>query len=139
MQNRSDTSSTTRPTIFLVNDDRDGVRPLTTRLRSLGYRVLVSVHPDDALEWTGSEFIHADLLLLDLVCKTPEEVLRVGRHLRQHAKYDGQTPLVVMADHFGHDLEGTDVEVSPREWVTYVGEADQLPQLLARLMPAAVG
>lgn len=127
----------TRPTIFLVSDDHDGVRPLTTRLRSLGYRVLLAVHPDDALEWTASEFIHADLVLVDLVRKTAEEVLRVGRRLRQHAKYDGHTPLVVLADNYGPELEGTHVEVSPHDWVIYLGEADELPRLLARLMPVA--
>lgn len=138
MHKRFDTSTPPpRPTIFLVNDDRDGLRPLTTRLRSLGYRVLVAAHPDDAQEWTASEFIHADLALVDLVRKTTEEVLRAGRQLRQHAKYDGHTPLVVMAGNYGPDLEGTHVEVSPHDWVTYPGQADELYQLISRLMPAA--
>lgn len=59
-----------------------------------------------------------------------------GRRIREHAKYDGHTPLVVMAEKFGAEVEGTEVNVGGNDWILYLGEEpDQLKRLLARLTP----
>ena len=59
--------------------------------------------------------------------------MQIGRRLRKHAKYDGHTPLVVMAEKYGAELEGTDVNVSDNDWVTYLEDPHQLKNLLHRL------
>ena len=125
----------THSTIFLLDEDDHARLNLARRLRSLGYRVLVAAHLEDAREWMGREFIHADLVLVDLVRKSTEEALRVGRELRRHARCDGHTPLIVMAEQYGPDLEGRDVEVSQHDWVTYIEHGDQLHTLVSRLLP----
>lgn len=86
-------------------------------------------------------YVHANLMLLDLVNKTTEESLGVGRQIRRHARYDGRTPLVVMAQWYGKDVEGTNVNVEHNDWIFYLGEEpEQLNDLLRRLIkPGADG
>jgi DNA-binding NtrC family response regulator len=127
-------SPETPSTIFFLEEDDNARLNLTRRLRSFGYRVLVAAHLEDAMEWMGREFIPADLVLVDLVCKTTEEALHAGRELRRHAKYDGHTPLIVMAEKHGPELAGTDVEVGAHDWITYIEQGDQLPNLVSRLL-----
>ncbi|HEY9401453.1 MAG TPA: hypothetical protein VIQ24_02075, partial [Pyrinomonadaceae bacterium] len=98
-----------------------------------GYRVLLALDEEDALERVGSSVSHADLLLVNLVGRTTDEVLQIGRRIREHAKYNGRTPLVVMAEKYGVDVEGTDVNVGGNDWVTYLEEPGQLRNLLHRL------
>jgi DNA-binding response OmpR family regulator len=121
-----------QPTIFLVEEDDDTRPILKHNLKTYGYHVLIALDEEDALERIGG-VRHADLLLVNLVGKTPDEVLQIGRRIREHAKYDGHTPLVVMAERFGPDVEGTDVNVSGNDWVTYLEYPNQLKNLLSRL------
>lgn len=123
------------PTIFFVEEDNNARRSLTKSLRELGYRVLVSADLEDALEWTsGTSYIHADLVLINLLGKLPEEALTIGRRLREHSKYDGHTPLVVMPEKVPHDLLGTDEKVNDLEWICYYEDIEQLKRLLTRLI-----
>jgi DNA-binding response OmpR family regulator len=122
-----------RPTIFLVEEDDDTRPILKGNLKTYGYRVLLALDEEDAHERLAGGVVQADLLLLNLVGKTPEEVLQIGRRLRKHAKYDGHTPLVVMAERYGVELEGTDVNVGGNDWVTYLEDPYQLKNLLHRL------
>jgi hypothetical protein len=39
-----------------------------------------------------------------------------------------------MAEKYGADMEGTDVNVSDNDWITYLEDHDQLQNLLARLL-----
>jgi PleD family two-component response regulator len=129
-----------RGTIFLVEEDND-VRPnLRRNLRNSGYRVLLAVDEEDALDRVGDGVVPADLVLLDLVDRPANEALLIGRRIREHAKYDGHTPLVVLAEKYGADVEGTDVNVGGNDWITYLEDHDQLKRLLARLLnkPPAV-
>ena len=123
-------------TIFLIEED-DETRPLLTRnLRSYGYRLIVALDEDDALDRAGYGIRQADLILVNLVGRPVEEVLEVGRRVREHAKYDGHTPLVVMPEKYAKDVEGTEVNVGSNDWVFYLGEeSDQLRKLLSRLLP----
>ena len=125
-----------RPTIFLVEEDDDARPSLTANLRKDGYRLLVAAGLEDAHEWVSGESpIQADLVLINLVGKTPEESMRLGRELRDHAKYDGHTPLVVMPEKVPRALEGTDVNVSGNDWICYYDEdSSQLRTLLSRLL-----
>ena len=122
-----------RPTIFLVEEDDDTRPVLKQNLQTDGYRVLVALDEEDALERMAGNGIYADLVLVNLVGKSPEAALDAGRRIRARAKYDGHTPLVVMAEKYGADLAGTDVNVSGNDWITYPEDHEQLNQLLARL------
>ena len=126
------------PTIFLVEEDNLARRSLTKSLRELGYRVLVSANLEDAFEWTsGNGYIHADLVLVDLLGKLPEEALTIGRRLREHCKYDGHTPLIIMPEKVPQDRQGTDEKVNDLDWICYYEDIEQLKRLLARLLNKA--
>ena len=123
-----------QPTIFLIEEDDETRGPLVSNLRRDGYRVVVAVDEEEALERIGGSVVPADLVLVNLVGKTAEEVMAVGRRVREHAKYDGHTPLVVMPEKYDKALEDTEVNVEGNDWVFYLGEEpDRLHHLLARL------
>jgi DNA-binding response OmpR family regulator len=124
-----------QPTIFLIEEDNETRKLLVANLRRDGYRVIVAIDEEDALERVGGGHVHADLVLVNLVGKYADEVLSVGRKVRKHMKYDGNTPLVAMPEKYSKDVEGTDVNVEGNDWIHYLGEeADQLKNLLARLI-----
>ena len=123
-----------QPTIFLIEEDEETRRPLVSNLRNHGYHVIVAIDEEDALERVGAGGVPADLVLVNLVGMTAEEVLGVGRRVREHARYDGHTPLVVMPEKYDRELADTEVNVGGHDWVFYLGEEpDRLRDLLARL------
>ena len=122
-----------RPTIFLIEED-DDVRPLLRNsLRQSGYRLLIAADLEDAFEWVQSTHIPADLVLINLVGKSAEEALRIGRAVRARSKYDGHTPLIVLPDKVAEELAGTDVNVDGHDWVCYYEDGEQVRRLIARL------
>lgn len=140
MQAATEPSKDARPTILYIGEDLNAHPLLKRSLRVQGYRVLAAYSFEDAADWMAGGYVHADLVLLDLVRRTTEEALAAGRRVRRHAKYDGDTPLVVMAEMYGPDVEGTVVNVEGNDWVFYLGEEpDQLNNLLRRLTPAGAG
>jgi CheY-like chemotaxis protein len=136
MYEETNSPKKSRPTIFLIEEDDDVRTSLTNNLRQLGYRLLVAADLEDAHEWLSADgHIHVDLVLINLVGKTPEEALRVGRRLRAHAKYNGHTPLVVMPEKVPKELEGKDVNVDGSDWICYYDDdSEQLKNLIARLL-----
>ena len=132
-----DGNTENQATIFLVEEDDETRGPLVNNLRGYGYRVIVALDEEAALESVGGGRMSADLILVNLVGKSTDEALDMGRRIRAHAKYDGHTPLVVMAEKYGEDVEGTDVNVAGNDWVTYPEDARQLRRLLDRLIVAA--
>lgn len=128
------TNQINQPTIFLLEEDDDTRGPLVGGLRRYGYHVVVALDEADALERVGGGRVSAELVLVNLVGKSAEEVLSVGRRVREHAEYHEHTPLVVMPEKYGKDVEGTEVNVAGNDWVFYLGEEPgQLKNLLARL------
>jgi DNA-binding response OmpR family regulator len=123
-------------TIFLIEADDDTRPILKSNLTWDGYRVIVALDEEDALERAESGGLQADLILVDVVHISPEEALDMGRRIREYAKHKGHAPLVVMAEKYGADLEGTDVNMGGNDWITYLEDHDQLKNLLARLMAA---
>ena len=124
-----------RRTILVIEED-DGARPYLTRnLRLFGFRLLVATTLEDAIEWlSGDTHIHADLLLLDLLGKQPEESLAMGRRLRCKAGYPCEVPVVVMPETVAKDVEGTDEKAGPNDWICHYEDSDQLHRLLVRLL-----
>lgn len=134
MHEETNAPQLSRLTIFLVEEDNDARPHLTRNLRQLGYRLLVAANLEDAREWINADgYTHADLVLLDLVGKTPEEAIIIGRELCAHARYDWRTPLIVMPENVPEELEGTDVNVGDNNWISYMEDADQLRRLMERL------
>lgn len=124
-----------RPTIFLVEEDDETRRPLVDNLRGDGYRVLVAVDEAAALDMVVGGGVNADLVLVNLIGKSAEEVLSVGRRVREYAKHNGHTHLVVMPEKYDKALENTEVNVEGNDWIFYLGEEpDQLKKFLARLL-----
>ena len=118
--------------IFLVEED-DDTRPLLKHnLERSGYRVLLALDEEDAHDRVGSGRLSADLILVNLIDVQPDEAMHAGRRIRQDAEL--AVPLVVIAEKYGADLEGTDVNVSGDDWITYPEDHDQLQNLLARLL-----
>lgn len=125
-----------RPTIFLIEED-DDTRPLLKRnLREQGYHVTTALDEEDALERLEGGRASYDLLLLDVVGVETEEALESARRVHQRAEMDSMTPIVVMAEKYGEDMEGKDVDVGENVYITYLEDSEQLRILLARLLPS---
>ncbi|HEX8161676.1 MAG TPA: hypothetical protein VF538_07380 [Pyrinomonadaceae bacterium] len=121
-----------RPIIFLVEED-DETRPLLKRnLERADYRVLLALDEEDARERARSGRLSADLILVNLVGVQPDEALEAGRRIRRVAELD--VPLLVLAEKYGPELEGTDVNAGGDDWITYPEDHEQLENLLARLI-----
>ena len=126
----------TQPTIFLIEEDDDTRTVFKDSLTRYGYRVTVAIDEEDALDRV-SNGLSADLILIDVVGKSVEDALQVGRRIREQSKFDGATPLVVMAEKYVKDLEGTDEKVGTDDWIFYLGEEpEQLQNFLHRLTAA---
>ena len=126
---------TNQRTIFLLEEDDETRVPLVGNLRRYGYRVIIAIDEEDALQRVEDGHVPADLVMVNLVSKAVDDLLSVGRKIREHARYDGNTPLVVIPEKYGKDVEGTDVNVSGNDWITYLEDPDQMKNLLARLIP----
>ena len=120
-------------TILLVEEDDDARPILRHNLRREGYDVLVAVDEASALDWLAAGRVSADLILVNLVGQTTAAALAAGRRVRERNGTDDATPLVVIAEQYGEELEGRDVREGEGEWVTYMEDADQLNALLSRL------
>lgn len=126
--------SSATPVILLIEEDNNTRPILRHNLINDGFRVRLALDEDDALDRVGGDNLHADLILINLIKKSPQEVLTIGRRIREHARYNGRTPLVVMAEKYSKEQEGTDVNVAENDWITYLEEHDQLVKLLRHLL-----
>jgi DNA-binding response OmpR family regulator len=125
----------TPPTILLVEED-DEVRPLLSQnLRNQGYHVVVALNEADAIERTKGGSFCPDLILLNQVGRSIQEYVVMGQRICKSAGIGNQTPIIVMAEQYGADMEGKDVQVDDTEYVTYLEDGEQLMNLLHRLCP----
>ena len=123
----------TPPTILLIEQD-DETRPLLMyNLRSQGFRAIVVLEEEDAIERMTGKNACPDVILLNQVKLSIDEFINMGRRIRRAAGFPCRTPIVVMAERFGVDMEGKDVLVGESEYVTYPEDAQQLMNLLHRL------
>lgn len=121
-------------TVFLIEEDNDARPIFRERLKKLGYKVSLAVDEEDALGRVENECLRADLMLINLLKKSPEEILNIARNICRKGKLD--IPIIVIAAKYGKDLEGTDVQVTEKEFITYLEFYEQLSNLLSRLLPA---
>ncbi|MEC4983345.1 MAG: hypothetical protein SAJ37_09630 [Oscillatoria sp. PMC 1068.18] len=119
--------------ILLVEPD-DEVRSLLVKnLKFEGYHVFLAIDEETALARTRDGCERPDLILLNQVGKTIDEYVQIGIRIRKNAQVSELTPIVVIAEKYGIDLEGRDIKVSENEYVTYLEDALQLMNLLKRL------
>ena len=123
-----------KPIIFLIDEDDDSRPSFRKILKNKDYDVSLAIDEEDALDRVKRGCFRADLILMNFVRKSPETVLEIGRNIRQIGKLDA--PVVVIAHKYGADLEGKDIQISENEYITYPETAEQLHDLLWRLIPA---
>lgn len=120
-------------TILAIEQD-DRTRPLLKHnLCSQGYRVLLALDFEDALERAWGRREPPDVLLINQFKLPLEETVNMGQYVRKSAGFPSHTPIIVMAECYGIELEGKDVKVGANEYVTYLEDAQQLLNLLHRL------
>jgi CheY-like chemotaxis protein len=125
----------TVPTILVVEPD-DDVRPLLkNNLHGKGYRVIMTLDEEDAITRARGDGDCPDLILINQYRLPLYKVIHIGRRIRQDAGLHGTTPIVIMAERYGEDMEGKDVKVGESDYVTYLEDGDQLMNLLQRLCP----
>jgi len=127
----------TPPTILVVEQDDETRSLLRYNLRNRGYRAIVALDEEDAIARTRDGRECPDLILLSQYLLPLDEVINMGRRIRQDARFPSGTPLVVMAERYGADMEGKDVRVSDSEYVTYLEDGEQLINLLYRICPVS--
>ena len=125
----------TPPTILMFELDDDTRLLLKQNLYNWGYRVLVAIEEEDAIAMARGGRDHPDLILLNQVKLPIDEFLDMGRRIREGAELLSSTPIVVMAERYGEDMEGKDIKVGENEYVTYLEDGEQLMNLLYRLCP----
>ena len=127
-----------QPTIFLIEEDDETRAVLKQTLPRYGYRLSVAIDEEDALDRVSNGLMSVDFVVINVVGKSVEDTLQMGRRIREEAKLDGNTPLIVMAEKYGKELEGMDENVGGNDWIFYLGEEpEQLQNLLRRLTPTA--
>lgn len=124
------------PIILLVEPD-DKVRPmLKDNLRRWGYGVVVALDEADALQRTNGGGNLFTLILLNQFEQSIDQALDSGRCIRQQAELPGHTPIVILAERYGTELEGQDIQVGETEYVAHLKDGEQLKNLLYQLCPA---
>jgi len=125
----------TAPTILVVEPD-DDVRPLLrTNLHRQGYRAIVTLDEEDAIARARGDSYRPDLILINQYRLPLDKVIHIGRRIRQDAGLPSDTPIVIMAERYGEDMEGKDIKVGESDYVTYLEDGEQLMNLLQRLCP----
>jgi DNA-binding response OmpR family regulator len=120
-----------QPTIFLIEND-DDTRPLFKKvLLEKDYDVLVAVDEQDVLQRVNDGFVKSDLLMVNLVGKSEEEMVSFGNQVRERGQ--SNIPLIVIAAKYGEDLEGTINQVGENTYIVYLGDGDELFDLLDSL------
>ncbi len=114
----------------------DDVRPLLrNNLHRQGYREIVTLDEEDAIARARCDGDCPDLILINQYRLPLDQVISIARRIRQVAGLPSSTPIVVMAERYGEDMEGKDVKVGESEYVTYLEDGEQLMNLLQRLCP----
>ncbi|OUL22131.1 hypothetical protein BV372_30915 [Nostoc sp. T09] len=120
-------------TILLIEQD-DETRPLLRyNLYSHGFRAIVALDEEDAIARACYERDRPNLILLNQVDLSIPQFIKMGQRIRQNAVLPSHTPIVVMAEEYGIDMEGKNVKVGDSEYVVYLEDAQQLINFLRHL------
>lgn len=123
------------PCIFVLEPD-DNVRPaLKHNLQLWGYQVIMAINEEDAMQRIQAGQKSFDLILLNQTDRSLDELMAIGQQIRQTIGLDNQIPVLMMAEHYGADLEGQNIQVGDNEYVTYLEDGEQLKSILRQLCP----
>ncbi len=86
-----------------------------------------------ALERISGKSACPDVMRLNQYKLSIDEFINMGRRIRRAAGSGCRTPIVVIAERFGVDMEGLDIRVGESEYVIYPEDGQQLMNLLHRL------
>lgn len=120
-------------TILLIEPDDDARPSLVTNLQNRGYRILVTVTPEDAQEWAKQCSQPPDLILCNQVAETVEGCIEKAQVIRQGLAQPSRTPIVILAERYGRELEGQNIHQGDNTYVAYLEDAQQLFDLLVHL------
>ncbi len=130
-----DQPTTKAPCIFVLEPD-DDVRPaLKHNLQHWGYNVVMAIDEEDVSQRIQAGQNRFDLILLNQSNRSLDEMLAIRQQIRQSTERDSQTPIVVLAERYGADLEGQDIQVGDQEYVTYLEDGEQLKRILQQACP----
>lgn len=76
-----------------------------------------------------------DLILLNQIDCSVDEMMMIGQHIRQGTELGSQTPILIMAEQYGAKLEGRDLQIGNNEYVTYLEDGEHLKRILQQLCP----
>lgn len=123
------------PCIFVLESD-DNVRPaLKHNLQHWGYQVIMAIDEEDAIQRLRGGQTHFDLIVLNQNNQSIDEMMAIGQQIRQATELDSQIPVLVMAERYGADLEGQNIQVGDNEYVTYLEDGEQLKRILQQVCP----
>lgn len=120
-----------KTTLFIIEEDHENRRLLRESFKAADYKVSLAIDEEDALERAAAGCLKADLVLINLLGKSLDEVLEIGRTVCRVGKLN--TPLVVIAQKYGEELEGTNARIGENEYITYIEDGEQLFDLVACL------
>lgn len=89
----------------------------------------------DALERVMHGGVRADIILLDQMEQSIDQLVEMGQSICQTMEFFDDTLIAIMAERYGVDLEGQDIQIGEREYVTYLEDGQQLRNLLHKLCP----
>ncbi|BCL36351.1 hypothetical protein [Nostoc sp. MS1] len=126
---------TTSPCIFVVESDDDVRAVLKYNLQNCGYEVIMALDEDDAIQRTQRGRDRFDLILLNQFGKSINEMIVFGQQIRRNTELNSRTPIIIMAEKYGEDMEGQNIQVGDHDYVTYLEDGQQLKNILYRLCP----
>lgn len=126
---------TSSPSIFVLESDDDARPLLKHNLQTWGYQVIIALDAADAMQRTQDGREHFDVILLNQTGQSIDELMAIGWHIRHSTKLDSLAPIIIMAERYGIDLEGQDIQVGDNEYVIYLEDGQQLKVILQRLCP----
>lgn len=122
--------------ILFVEDDDDARQGLRRMLIRDGYRVLMAMDEEDALERI-SYGLHPNVILLNQDGST-DDVLAMGVRIRAIGNLGG-VPIVVIAGKFDASQEGENMAVGVIDYICYWEGRNQLKDLLAQVTSEIAG
>jgi len=130
--------SNARPSpVVLVVESDDAVRPpLVHHVQRWGYRAIVTLDVQDAIERVRAGALKIDIILINQVGQSLNQLLASGRSIRQQSADSSINAFpVVLAEVYGEELEGQDVQIDAYNYITDLEHSEQLMKLLYRLCP----
>ncbi len=134
MTSRKLETSNPLPTILLIEDELELQEEMQGLLESLGYKVVVAGNERQSQEVLSQANSRVDLILVNQR-KPSEEVLELGRRIRESEHVASNAPLVVIPFEFIEANEGKNFQVGEREYTSYFSDWIQLENLLTSVLP----